>query len=218
MTYDQLVTCLGETRHDVYLNDRAYWRCVPARVWKYTIGGYQVMMKWLSYRERPLLGRDLKPDEARYVTEIARRLAAILLLEPALDANHERMKAELLLRSLPRSQAAAVETEVARCGRVQSAAPAGPRCQPCAVLHSGRQACRLGPLAALAPRRVSPSDGGLSRRLRPQSIVRHMAGQATTGGPHPCRPLVRSGLEHEKGPEGGGAFFQGAGAPSARSL
>ena len=38
------------------------------------------MKKWLSYRERPLLGRDLKPDEARYVTEMTRRIAAILLL------------------------------------------------------------------------------------------------------------------------------------------
>ena len=76
------------------LNDRAYWRCVPLRVWEYTIGGYQVLKKWLSYRERPLLGRDLKPDEARHFTEVARRIAAILLLSPALDANYERVKGE----------------------------------------------------------------------------------------------------------------------------
>jgi hypothetical protein len=94
MTLDQVLTCLGETTFDVFLNDIAYWRCVPARVWKYTIGGYQVMKKWLSYRERPLLGRDLKPGEARYVTEMARRIAAILLLEPELDANYKRVKAD----------------------------------------------------------------------------------------------------------------------------
>jgi len=58
--YDQLTACLGGASYDVYLNDVADWRCVPARVWKYTIGGYQVMKKWLSYRERALLGRDLK--------------------------------------------------------------------------------------------------------------------------------------------------------------
>jgi len=52
------------------------------------------MKKWLSYRERPLLGRDLKAEEARYVTEMARRIAAILLLEPALDENYARVKAE----------------------------------------------------------------------------------------------------------------------------
>ena len=94
LTYDQLTACLGGACYDVYLNDVAYWRCVPARVWKYTIGGYQVIKKWLSYRERALLGRDLRPDEARYLTEMARRIAAILLLEPALDANYERVKAD----------------------------------------------------------------------------------------------------------------------------
>ncbi|MFA4964401.1 MAG: type ISP restriction/modification enzyme [Thermoleophilia bacterium] len=94
LTYDQLTACLGGACYDVYLNDVAYWRCIPARVWKYTIGGYQVMKKWLSYRERALLRRDLKPDEARYVTEMTRRIAAILLLEPALDANYERVKAD----------------------------------------------------------------------------------------------------------------------------
>jgi Type ISP C-terminal specificity domain/N-6 DNA Methylase len=94
LTYDQLTACLGGACYDVYLSDVAYWRCVPARVWKYTIGGYQVMKKWLSYRERPLLGRDLAPDEARYVTEMTHRIAAILLLEPPLDANYERVKAD----------------------------------------------------------------------------------------------------------------------------
>jgi hypothetical protein len=94
LTYDQLTASLGGACYDVYLSDVAFWRCVPARVWKYTIGGYQVMKKWLSYRERALLGRDLKPDEARYVSEMTRRIAAILLLEPALDANYERVKAD----------------------------------------------------------------------------------------------------------------------------
>jgi hypothetical protein len=94
LTYEQLTACLGGACFDIYLNDRAYWRCVPARVWEYTIGGYQVIKKWLSYRERPLLGRDLRPEEARYVTEMTRRIAAILLLEPALDANYERVKAD----------------------------------------------------------------------------------------------------------------------------
>jgi hypothetical protein len=94
LTYDQLMACLGGTCVDVFLNERAYWRCVPARVWHYTIGGYQVMKKWLSYRERPLLGRDLTAEEARYVTEMARRIAALLLLEPALDENYAAVKAE----------------------------------------------------------------------------------------------------------------------------
>ncbi len=57
-------------------------------MWADTIGGYQVMKKRLSYRERPLLGRSLKVDEGREVTQMAHRIAAILLLIPALDANY----------------------------------------------------------------------------------------------------------------------------------
>ena len=34
------------------LNESAYWRNVPEKVWDYTIGGYQVIKKWLSYREQ----------------------------------------------------------------------------------------------------------------------------------------------------------------------
>ena len=83
---------LGATTHDIYLNDVAYWKNVPDRVWKYTIGGYQVIKKWLSYREKELLGRSLKQEEVMEVTNMARRIAAILLLEPELDANYEAVK------------------------------------------------------------------------------------------------------------------------------
>ncbi|MDZ4065090.1 MAG: type ISP restriction/modification enzyme, partial [Coriobacteriia bacterium] len=95
MTRDEAVALLGGTCFDVWLNDVAYWRCVPANVWRYTIGGYQVIKKWLSYRERALLGRDLKPEEARYVGEMVRRIAALVLMQPELDANYERVKADV---------------------------------------------------------------------------------------------------------------------------
>ncbi len=95
MSAEQAIELLGETCFDIYLNDKAYWRCVPSAVWRYTIGGYQVIKKWLSYRERALLGRDLKPEEARYVTEMVRRIAALVLMQPELDANYERVKADV---------------------------------------------------------------------------------------------------------------------------
>lgn len=50
---EEAVDLLGTTCLDIYLNDVAYWRCVPANVWRYTIGGYQVIKKWLSW-EREL--------------------------------------------------------------------------------------------------------------------------------------------------------------------
>lgn len=93
LTLEQALEQLGEATYDVYLNEVAYWKNVPARVWGYVIGGYQVMKKWLSYRERSVLGRALTADEAREVTDMARRIAAILLLQPALDANYRAVKA-----------------------------------------------------------------------------------------------------------------------------
>lgn len=72
---------------DVFLNDTTCWRNVPVPVWEYTIGGYQVIKKWLSYREKPLLGRGLTVAEVRHVTETARRIAALLALQSALDEN-----------------------------------------------------------------------------------------------------------------------------------
>ena len=87
------VDCLGPSTCDVYLNGVAYWRDVPARVWGYTLGGYQVMKKWLSYREKALLGRGLTPDDVTEVTHTARRIAALLLLGPALDKNYRAVKA-----------------------------------------------------------------------------------------------------------------------------
>ena len=70
----------------------AYWRNIPEKVWNYYIGGYQVIKKWLSYREQPLLGRPLPPGEVEEVTHMARRLAAIVLMEPALNANYQAVK------------------------------------------------------------------------------------------------------------------------------
>jgi len=84
---------LGTVTHDIYLNNSACWSNVPEKVWDYTIGGYQVIKKWLSYREFALLGRALTPDEAREVTHTARRIAALILLQPELDANYRRVKA-----------------------------------------------------------------------------------------------------------------------------
>ncbi len=69
---------LGNTTFDVCLNDRAFWRNVPAHVWLYKLGGYQILKKWLSYRERGILDRPLRPEEVRRFTDAARRIAAIL--------------------------------------------------------------------------------------------------------------------------------------------
>ena len=74
------VATLGENTFDVHLNGSAFWRNVPATVWTYQLGGYQVLKKWLSYRERAILKRPLSDKEVQYFTDTARRIAAIVQL------------------------------------------------------------------------------------------------------------------------------------------
>ena len=71
---------LGETTIDIYLNDRTYWSNVPATVWRYKLGGYQVLKKWLSYREHGILDRPITTEEMQHFMDTARRIAAILVL------------------------------------------------------------------------------------------------------------------------------------------
>jgi len=92
LTPEQALEHLGDCTFDIYLNEVAYWRNIPEKVWNYYIGGYQVIKKWLSYRERNLLGRSLTPEETRQVTHMTRRLAAIVLMEPALNDNYQAVK------------------------------------------------------------------------------------------------------------------------------
>ena len=75
-----VISILGDSAYDIYLNDRAYWSNDPANVWGYRLGGYQVLKKWLSYRESKVLGRALLPDEVQHFTDTARRIAAMLEL------------------------------------------------------------------------------------------------------------------------------------------
>jgi hypothetical protein len=86
---------LGATTYDIYLNDSCAWKNIPERVWEFYIGGYQVIKKWLSYRELSVLHRAITTDEAAEVADIARRLTALCLMQPSLDANYLQIKAAI---------------------------------------------------------------------------------------------------------------------------
>ena len=73
---------------DVHLNATTRWKDVPAEVWAYTLGGYQVLKKWLSYREAALLGRALTAEEALDFTKHVRRIASLLALHAQLDEHY----------------------------------------------------------------------------------------------------------------------------------
>ncbi len=82
---------LGHSRAflDIHINATTRWKGVPVETWNYTLGGYQVLKKWLSYREQTLLHRPLTPDEAEQLTHHTRRITAILAENAALDAHYE---------------------------------------------------------------------------------------------------------------------------------
>ena len=86
------ISVLGEKTLDVYLNDQAFWRNVPAAIWGYKLGGYQVLKKWLSYRERDVLGRALLLEEVLYFAEIARRIGGILQLRGEQESSYNAVK------------------------------------------------------------------------------------------------------------------------------
>lgn len=88
LTLDQVLGIFGDTCVDVYLNGTSFWSSVPINVWEYTLSGYQVIKKWLSYREHAVLGRPLHPEEAEYFSDVVRRIAGILLLGPALNDSY----------------------------------------------------------------------------------------------------------------------------------
>ena len=74
----ECLSTVGESTFDIYLNADAFWRNVPANVWNYRLGGYQVLKKWLSYRERNILDRNLKLDEVQHFSDMARRIFTII--------------------------------------------------------------------------------------------------------------------------------------------
>jgi hypothetical protein len=80
-------SALGARTRDVSLSATTYWSNVPEAVWESRVGGYQVLKKWLSYRDHSIIGRALDAEEVSHFQETARRIAAVLLLGPDLDAS-----------------------------------------------------------------------------------------------------------------------------------
>jgi hypothetical protein len=89
---EEIAAQAGDIWLDVYINAEVYFSGIPREVWQYSIAGYQVLKKWLSYRERVILKRPLDVDEARELSQIARRIAAILEMGERLDANYRHVK------------------------------------------------------------------------------------------------------------------------------
>lgn len=80
--------CLGDKTGEIRLSDQVGIWNVPSGAWHFTLGGYRVLQKWLSYRVTTILGRPLAFDEVESFCQIVRRIAALLLLGPQLNHNY----------------------------------------------------------------------------------------------------------------------------------
>lgn len=80
---------------DLYWNNTCFWENVPKDVYEFTIGGYPVIKKWLSYRHIDKLKRPLVDTEIEYVIEMTRRIAALIELGSNLDDNYRNHKVSI---------------------------------------------------------------------------------------------------------------------------
>ena len=81
----------GDSTGDMYINDAAFFRHVPERVWRYELGGYPVIKKWLGYRDGGRRsGIPLSVQESAHLRGMVQRLAAVLRLHATLDVLYER--------------------------------------------------------------------------------------------------------------------------------
>jgi len=81
---DEAVSILGRKTCDVHLNEKALWRNVPLEVWSYTHHGVPLLRAWLRDRHAEVLGRALLREEVSQFSTAVRRIAALLMLRPAL--------------------------------------------------------------------------------------------------------------------------------------
>lgn len=93
LSLDTLLDLIGGQAVDIRINAGSKWEGVPTSVWDYTVGGHQVLKKWLSYREFTVLGRALTGKEALDFAKTARRITEVLCMGPALNAAHGKSRA-----------------------------------------------------------------------------------------------------------------------------
>ena len=81
----------GRMTGDLFVNDTVFFRHVQERAWRYDLGGYPVIKKWLGYRDRGRRpGVPLSVQEAAHLRGMVQRLCAVLSLHSRLDSLYER--------------------------------------------------------------------------------------------------------------------------------
>jgi hypothetical protein len=84
----------GDVTGDLYLNKSVFLSHVPPEIWRYELGGYPVIKKWLGYRQASRRnGAALNLQELDQLRQIVHQIAALLALRPLLDAAYEKASA-----------------------------------------------------------------------------------------------------------------------------
>jgi len=82
---------MGDQAGELYINREIFFGNIPKRVWRFELGGYPVLKKWLGYREaRRRTGKPLTLGEKDVFRDIVRRIAALLALGDRLDSLYRR--------------------------------------------------------------------------------------------------------------------------------
>jgi hypothetical protein len=85
----------GEVTGDLYFNQEIFLSHVPEEIWRYELGGYPVLKKWLGYRQgNRRQGAPLTLQEVDDLRGMVQRIAALLTLRPLLDAAYDKASAQ----------------------------------------------------------------------------------------------------------------------------
>jgi Type ISP C-terminal specificity domain/N-6 DNA Methylase len=80
----------GGSTGDLFINDEVFFENVPENVWRYELGGYPVLKKWLGYRHADRRdGKPLTLSEVEHLRGMIRRISAVLVLSDELDNAYE---------------------------------------------------------------------------------------------------------------------------------
>ena len=81
----------GDVTGDLYLNKSIFLRNVPLESWRYELGGYPILKKWLGYRQTNRRnGAGLTLQELDELRDLIHRVLALLTLRPLLNSAYEK--------------------------------------------------------------------------------------------------------------------------------
>ena len=81
----------GEVTGNLYLNERIFLANIPREIWRYELGGYPILKKWLGYRQaNRRTSAALSLLELDNLRTIELRIAALLVVRPLLDVAYSK--------------------------------------------------------------------------------------------------------------------------------